>query len=88
MHNVYKVVTLPEKENHIVLLLLTCDHFLEICIKGLKNKTWNKTKSWMSIPLIINGFGLKSDRYKQERCVEWLTSKAGIWCEFIAKNLS
>ena len=38
MHNANKVVTLPEKKKHLVLLLkylLTFDHFVIVCIKGL-----------------------------------------------------
>ena len=41
MHNVYKVVTLPEKKNLAVLLLkylFTCDHFVKVCIKRVKLK--------------------------------------------------
>ena len=40
MHNVYKVVTLPEKKKSLVLLLkylLTCDHFVKVYIKGLNS---------------------------------------------------
>ena len=36
--DIYKVVTLPEKKCNVVLLLLlilTCDHFVKVCIKGL-----------------------------------------------------
>ena len=38
IHNVYEVVTLPEKHNVVLLLkyLHTCDHFVKVCIKRLK----------------------------------------------------
>ena len=38
MHNVYNVFTLPEKKSSFALkYLLTCDHFIKVCIKGLNN---------------------------------------------------